>query len=76
MGAMEEIVDEEISFFEQKCERLHLEIEKQSLQAVRSTCRSMRDSCIATYGWYISELEFEANRKLFIWREVKLMVLL
>uniref|UniRef100_K1R9J4 Uncharacterized protein n=1 Tax=Magallana gigas TaxID=29159 RepID=K1R9J4_MAGGI len=40
------MLDEELSFLEQSCERLYLEIEKQSTPAVKN--RSMRDSGIAT----------------------------
>lgn len=46
MSAMDEMLDEEISFLEQSCEQLRLEIEKQSTPVVRN--RSMRDSGIAT----------------------------
>lgn len=46
MSAMDEMLDEEISFLEQSCERLRLEIEKQSTPVVSN--RSMPDSGIAT----------------------------
>lgn len=46
MSAMDEMLDEEISFLEQSCERLRLEIEKQLTPVVRN--RSMRDSGIST----------------------------
>lgn len=46
MSAMDEMLNEEITFLEQSCERLRLEIKKQSTPAVRN--RAMRDSGIAT----------------------------
>jgi hypothetical protein len=43
---MDERLDEEISFLEKSCERLHLQIERQSTSI--SVNRPMRDSGMAT----------------------------